>query len=323
MRAAVLHAFGETPRCEEVPELRAEPGQTRVEVLAVSLQNAERLLAGGEHYASAATYPKLPATVGLSGVGRVNGMVVGFGGCIPPHGAMAEATLVPTAAVPHFSAIPGGVDPALAAAVPASALTSLIPLAGSAALEKGETVLVQGATGFAGRLAVQIAKKLGAGRVVGTGRDAASLRALGDLGADAVIDLGKSEAKVTEAFVREAGDGYGVVIDYLWGRPTELLLATLVPKSFALPRAQTRVVHVGAAAGDAIALTGEMVRTSGVSISGMGGRMDRTKIPELAAQVFAWLASGELRAEVERVPLADIARAWRRTTHGSRLVVVP
>jgi NADPH2:quinone reductase len=184
-------------------------------------------------------------------------------------------------------------------------------------------VLVQGATGFAGRLAVQIARKLGAGRVVASGRDPASLCALPGLGADAVIDLAQPDDAVAAAFAREAGNGYDVVVDYLWGRPTELLLRGLVPTSFAPPRKLTRIVHVGAAAGDAIALRGEMVRTSGVSILGVGGRMDRAKLAECTATVFEWLRAGVLRAEVERVPLREIASAWPRVVHGSRLVVVP
>jgi len=322
MKAAVLHAFGEVPRYEEFPDPVPGGDQKLVEVRAVALENVVRGLASGTHYGSKATYPELPAVVGIGGVGALDGKTVTFGGCVAPFGAMAERTIVPASAVGYFMEVPDGVDPELASAVPSSAITALGSLSMAAPISPGAAVLVQGATGFAGRLAVQIAKLLGAGRVVGTGRDPASLQALPGLGADAVIDLARPDAVVRDAFAREAGDGYDVVLDYIWGHPTEVLLETLVPKGFAPPKALTRVVHIGAAAGHTVALAGEMVRTSGVSIVGLGG-LDRARFPEMTRTVFEWIRAGQLRAEVERVPLAQIAEAWVQKVHGRRLVITP
>lgn len=219
--------------------------------------------------------------------------------------------------------IPRGVDPAVAAAVPGTALASYLPLRFGARLEAGEAVLVQGATGFAGRLAVQVAKLLGAGRVVGSGRDPGSLRALLDLGADAVIDLTGSDEKVVAAFRQEAlGDGYGVVLDLLWGHPTEMFLQALTPEDLAFAAHQTRLVQIGAAAGPAIALPADALRTSGLRLQGAGDGLTAERVAEAMAQVWGWIQEGKLQAEVERVALRDIEHAWhRRDLHGRRQVV--
>jgi NADPH:quinone reductase-like Zn-dependent oxidoreductase len=174
VRAAVLHDFGAVPRCEEFPDPEPGPDDAVIEVRAVALENIDRAIAEGTHYSSHQMMPSLPAVVGQSGIGvRDDGVVVGFGGLRPPYGAMAERAVMPRA---YGVLIPDGIDAAAAAAVPSSALTALLPFRCGAKLEPGETVLVHGATGFSGRLAIQIAKLLGAGRVVGSGRHAASLR---------------------------------------------------------------------------------------------------------------------------------------------------
>lgn len=323
MRAAVLDRFGAVPSCREFPDPEPGPGDTLVDVRAVALENVDRAIAAGTHYATRHLMPSLPAVVGHGGVGTTGeGALVGFGGLRPPYGAMAERAVMPrVAAVP----IPDGVDPAVAASVPSSALTALLPFRCGAGLEPGETVLVQGATGFSGRLAVQVAKLGGAGRVVGSGRDPESLRALLDLGADAVVDLTGPDEEVVAAFRRAAGDaGYGVVLDYVWGRPTELLLRALVPDEIALDGRRTRLVHVGAGAGPTIALPGDALRTSGLRIMGAGDGVTPEAMRNPAGEVWAWIAAGELRTSIERVPLSDVERAWRTPPPpGARVVVMP
>jgi NADPH:quinone reductase-like Zn-dependent oxidoreductase len=209
--------------------------------------------------------------------------------------------------------------------VPRSALTALLPLLCGAKLEPGETVLVNGATGFSGRLAIQVARLLGAGRVVGSGRHPASLRSLGDLGADAAVDLTRADAAVVAAFRREAGDaGYAVVLDYLWGRPTELLLQALVPDQISFAQHRMRLVQIGVSAGPTVALAGEALRTSGLCIMGAGDSMTPEAVGEATRRVWEWIAAGKLEAAIERVPLHDIERAWLAAKpHGSRLVIVP
>jgi NADPH2:quinone reductase len=323
VRAAVLHQFGAVPRYEEFPDPELGPEDAVIAVRAAALENIDRAIAEGTHYSSRHMMPSLPAVVGLKGIGvRDDGALVGFGGVRPPYGAMAERVAAPRA---YGVPIPDGVDPAVAAAVPGSALTALLPLRCGAKLAPGEMVLVNGATGFSGRLAIQVARLLGAGRVVGTGRHRASLVALSRLGADAVVDLTLPDDAVVAAFRREAGDsGYGVILDFLWGYPTELLLEALVPDDLSFAQSATRLVQIGVGAGPTIALAGDTLRTSGLRIIGAGDAVTPEAVGDAARQVWEWIAGNRLEAAIERVALHDIERAWLTSDlHGTRIVIVP
>ena len=202
MKAAVLHHFGSIPRYEEFPDPTPGKEEILVQVKAVALEHVDKAMAKGTHYASRQLLPTLPAIVGTDGIAmRDDGQLVGFGGLRSPYGAMAEKAVFPKA---YHVPIPDGVDAASAATVPASALTSLFPLKWGAKLQPGETVLINGATGFTGKLAVQVARLLGAKRVIGTGRNPIALEELHDLGADAVIDLKQSDENIVAAFKQEA-----------------------------------------------------------------------------------------------------------------------
>jgi NADPH:quinone reductase-like Zn-dependent oxidoreductase len=255
MKAAVLHERDGVPRYEDFPDPVAADGEVIVEVRAVAVENVDRAVAAGTHYASAAMMPELPAIPGFDGIGTLpDGRLVGFGGIRPPYGALAERTVIKDGA---FAPIPEGLDPAVATVLP-SAITGL-SMRYAAGLQPGETVLVQGATGVAGRLAVQIARLLGAGRVIASGRDDARLR---ELGADETINTEINDDELQAAYAASRAD---VVADFLWGRPTELLLRAMVPASFAFPR-PVRLVHIGEVAGAELQLAGESLRTSGVEI---------------------------------------------------------
>lgn len=323
MKAAVLHRVGKAPRYEDFPDPVPAHDELVLRVQAVALDHVDKAVARGTHYASRQLLPRLPAIVGSDGIAALeDGRLVGFGGVRPPYGSLAERVPITNG---HYMSIPDGVDAATAAAVPASALTALLPLRWGVRLQPGETVLVNGATGFSGTLAIQVAKLLGAGRVVGSGRDEQTLRSLAALGADAVIDLKQSDKGIAEAFRREAGSsGYDVVLDFLWGRPTELLLATLVPSAITFARHRVRLVQIGEAAGPRVSLAADALRTSGVEISGAGAGLTPEGIAESASHVWEWITAGQLRAAIERVPLKEVARAWGRTNvHGTKLVIVP
>ena len=323
MKAAVIHAFGEVPQYEEFPDPIHDPGDTLIHVQAVVLENFDKMTAAGKHYASNHLFPTFPAVVGHSGVGTLaDGTLVSFGGVKPPFGTMAEKAVVPQHYAMYISPVPDSVAASVAAALPASALTSLLPLKYGARLQSGEAVLINGATGVSGRVALQIAKLLGAGRVVGTGRDEAGLRSIMQLGADAGIDLKQSDENITEAFLQEAGKGYDIVLDFLWGHPTELLLKTLVPKAAGFATHRTRFMQIGEAAGSAISLAAEMLRTSGVEMTGAGNIAPEV-VPEALKQVWEWIKENTLQIDIEEVPLKDIADAWQRTAEGKRIVIVP
>jgi NADPH2:quinone reductase len=322
MKAAVIDKFGDTPHYREFPDPKIEAGDVPIQIKAAVLENFDKMTAKGTHYASKQIFPQFPAIVGHSGVGTLeDGTLVAFAGAKPPYGTMAEKAVVPAIYKAYIMPVPHGVDAAVAASLPAAALTSLLSLRWGTKLQSGEIVLVNGATGVSGKLAVQIAKLLGAGRVIGTGRDGHGLRSIVKLGADAAIDLKQPDEKITEALIKEAGKGYDIVLDYLWGHPTELLFKTFVPKEAGFARHKTRFVQIGEAAGPTISLSAETIRTSGLEIT--GGNVPPEAVREALKQVWEWLAAGKLSIDIETVPLKDIAEAWHRKTEGKRIVIIP
>src|SRR5215472_8322396 len=199
MDAAVVHMLGNPPRCEQFPEPVAGENEVVVHVLAASLKPVDKQMAGGLHYASPR---KVPFICGTDGVGRLgDGQRVFFGGCRPPYGAMAQRTVVPKA---FIFPVPAGLDDELAAALPNPGVSAWLALTFRAKLAPGENVLILGATGVTGGLAVRIAKLLGAGRIVAAGRNQQVLHALLQRGADAVIRLDVPVEDLRQAFVKEA-----------------------------------------------------------------------------------------------------------------------
>ncbi len=320
MKAAVISKFDATPRYEDFTDPVPGEDEILVRVKAVVLENFEKLVAGGKHYSSRNMYPQFPSIVGHRGIGATaDGKLVGFYMMGSPYGAFAEK-----AVIKKFVPIPDGIDAAKAAAIPPSALTSYLPLKYNARLEKGETVLINGATGVSGRIAIQVAKMLGAGRVIGTGRNDKSLKLLGSLGADAIIDLKQSDEMLLEAFEKEKGEnGYDIVIDFLWGHPAEILMKSFIPKDMGLPQKLIRYIPIGAMAGAGAYVTGEMLRTSGLVLSGMG-IIKPEEISAGSKQVWDWIKEDKLQMDIEKLPLADIEKAWlRKDLDGKRMVIIP
>jgi NADPH:quinone reductase-like Zn-dependent oxidoreductase len=323
MKAAVLHHFGGVPTYEDFPDPVLEDGEILVQVKAVALENVDKAIAQGTHFASRQFLSQFPAIVGLDGIGILDsGQLVGFGGLHPPYGAMAEKAAIPAT---HTVPIPAGIDVVTAAAVPGSALTALFPLKWGARLQPGETVFINGATGFTGKLAVQVAKLLGAARVIGSGRNAQSLEALQGLGVDAVIDLKQPDHELTAAFKQEAGtSGYDVILDFLWGHPTELLLNALVPQELSFARRRVRLVQIGETAGSHISLAADTLRTSGLEILGASANLTPEAIAEGTRLAWEWIQTGRLSADIEQMLLKDVEDAWKRTdVQGKRIVIVP
>src|ERR1700684_811528 len=318
MNAAVLHALDKPPRFEQFPEPVPAAGEVVVKVCAAALKPVDKQIAAGTHYAC---FRELPAVCGLDGVGCLNdGSRVFFGGPRRPHGAMAERTVVRHT---QCFAVPDGLSDEVAAALPNPGVSAWLTLKERAKLAPGETVLILGATGVTGKLAVQIAKILGAGRVIAAARNEKALNSLLELGADAAIQLEKSREDLTKAFAREAGDkGFQVVIDYLWGPPTEALLAALTRNEFATIGSETRLVQVGESAGAAISLPAAVLRSTPLTIMGTAGMPAPEILMDALQQVLAYGASGNLLIDTERVPLADIESAWQREGR-SRLVIIP
>jgi NADPH:quinone reductase-like Zn-dependent oxidoreductase len=319
MKAAVLHALGKPPRYEDFPDPEPAQNEVIVHVKAASLKNIDKAMASGSHYDA---HRELPAICGVDGVGILDdGTRVFCGGARPPYGMMAEQTVVSRA---RCLPVPDGIDDNTAAALPNPALSSWLPLIGRSHLEPGETVLVLGATGVAGKLAIQIAKHLGAGRVVAAGRNQRVLETLPDLGADATIALDQSDQELSAAFRREKR--FDVVLDYVWGHPTEVLLDALTGHDVMAETNTLRLIEIGEMAGPTISLSAAALRSSGIEIYGSGGgsSIPRTAIFETFPQLWALAASGNLHIDTEAVPLAEAEDAWQRTDlPGRRLVLNP
>ncbi len=321
MHAAVLHTIGAVPRYEEFPEpvVSNKDGEVIVHVHAASLKPVDKQLASGSHYASQG---ELPRVCGSDGVGHLDdGQRVFFGGPRPPHGSMAQRTVVPRV---FTFPIPDNVNDETAAALPNPAISAWLSLAYRAKLVRGENVLILGATGVTGKLAVKIAKLLGAARVVAAGRNQQALNTLQALGADATISLALPETELREAFVREAGQsGFQVVIDYVWGPPAQAFLMAITRREFVVIQSETRFVQVGESAAPTITLPAAVLRSTAVTIMGTAGIPSRDVLVEAFQQIMAHAAKGDLQIDTERVPLADIENAWQRDQSGRRLVIIP
>jgi NADPH:quinone reductase-like Zn-dependent oxidoreductase len=320
MKAAVLHHLGQAPRYENFPDPEAGAQESLVRVRAASLKSVDKQLAAGTHYASPR---ELPAICGTDGVGTLgDGSRVFFGGARRPYGSMAERTVAPTA---YCFPIPDALDDATAAAIPNPGVSAFLSLTHRAKLVPGERVLILGATGVTGKLAAQIAKQLGAAQVIAAGRNPQQLEKLQKLGADSTIQLNQPEDTLRKAFAEAAGEqGFNVIIDYVWGRPTEVLLSAITRSEFAAVNPETRLVQVGEGASPTIALPAAVLRSTALTILGTAGMPPGEILVAAMHQILAWAASGTLQIETESVPLAEVETAWQQSeTPGRRRVLIP
>jgi NADPH2:quinone reductase len=320
MKAAVLHKLGQSPRYEDFTDPEAGPQETLVQVRAASLKSVDKQLAAGTHYASPR---ELPAICGTDGVGTLgDGSRIFFGGARRPYGAMVERTVVPAA---FCFPIPDALDDATAAAIPNPGVSAFLCLTHRAKLAPGERVLILGATGVTGKLATQIAKQLGAAQVIVAGRNPQQLEKLQKLGADSTIQLNQPAETLRKAFAEAAGEqGFNVIIDYVWGHPTEVLLSAITRSEFAPVNPETRLVQVGEGAGPTIALPAAVLRSTALTILGTAGMPAREILVAAMHQVLAWAASGALQIETESIPLVDVETVWQQPeTPGRRRVLIP
>jgi NADPH:quinone reductase-like Zn-dependent oxidoreductase len=320
MKAAVINGFGEVPQYGDFPDPSPVDGEVLIDIKASVLENFDKGTVSGKHYSSKTLYPQFPAIVGTDGIGMTpDGKMVAFGRIRAPYGAFAERTVAG-----YTVPVPDGIDAARASAIPSSVLTSLLPLKYSAKLQLGETVLVNGATGVSGRMAIQIAKMLGAGKVIATGRNEGSLALLPGLGADVMVDLKQSDEQVAGAFKDAAGEkGIDVVLDFIWGHPAEVLIGTFIPTEVGFAKRRVRYLQIGQKAGSHISLPASALRTSGLELMGIG-KIPFEIVQEEMKQVWSWIADEKIDMEIEEVPLADIASAWQRDDlEGKRLVIIP
>jgi NADPH:quinone reductase-like Zn-dependent oxidoreductase len=324
MKAAILTELGRPPSYGELPEPAPGEGEVVAEVRAAALKNIERALADGSHYASARL--PLPGQVGLDAVVRLPDGRRMYTGARPPGGAMAELMAVdPRTAVE----LPAGVDDAEAAALPNAGMSAWFALEYTGAIQPGQSVLVLGATGVTGSLAVQLAKhRFGAGRVVAAGRNAARLDRLVSLGADTTIRLGP-DGIADEVRRLHAERPFDLVVDYLWGSPAEQTLRALANDDLAAEFHRTRYAQVGEMAGPSIDLPASVLRSAGIELVGQGGGSVPKEafgrvVPEILPALFALLADREIGVDTSVRPLAEVTDAWTAPApSGVRVVLTP
>ena len=304
MRAAVVTEFGTPPTCREFAE--PQPGssdEVLVDVVAAGLHPRVRSQADGSHYTESGELPLVP---GIDGVGRApDGTLRYFVLPDTAMGAMAERTVVDTR---RSVVLPEDADPVLVAAGMNPAMSAWVALRRRIEFAAGQDVLVLGATGNAGRLAVQVAKHLGAGRVIAAGRDAGRLA---EVPADEALtfdELGK------------AAD-VDVVLDYVWGPPTAEALRTIVTERSDRGRPLTWV-EIGSVAGRTIELPSAALRAARLQLVGSGQGSVPTQ--DIVAELHALVKEiGTFRIDARAVPLQDVESAWRDTGSTQRLVVTP
>jgi len=320
MHAAVVHAFDAPPRYTTFADPVAAEGDLPVTVTAAGLHPIVKALAKGTHYGSTGELPFIP---GVDGVGRLeNGSRVFFGISRTPYGTFAERAL---AANWMCIPLPEGLDDATAAGIANPGMSSWVALTERAKFVAGEGVLILGATGVAGQLAVQIAKRLGARRVIAAGRNPQALEMLKELGANAVISLDQEHEPLVAAFRSEyAGTGVDVVLDYLWGHAAECALEAISQKGLRKAASRVRFVQIGESAGPAINLRAASLRSSGLELLGSGfGSASLNQIRAAIEEFFKAAVKEPFQFKIRTAPLSDVEALWNSPEQGTRLVFQP
>jgi NADPH:quinone reductase-like Zn-dependent oxidoreductase len=314
MKAAIVRGIGQSPVYGDFAEPVPSAGEKRIAVAAAAISQVVKSRASGKHYSSSGHFPFV---VGIDGVGRLDdGSRVYFVLPSAPHGSMAERTVVPAA---QCLALPDELDDLTAAAIANPGMSSWAAYTERARLRAGETVLVNGATGTAGRLAVQIARHLGAGKVIATGRNADALRSVAALGADVTIPLTESSEALEETFRQQFAQGVDVVIDYLWGKSAEcLLIAGAKAGADAVP---IRFVQIGAVSGADITLPSVVLRSSAIELMGSGiGSVAFDRFTYCIGELLRATVPGGFKIATNPVPLSEVEQAWPRD-EGTRRTV--
>jgi NADPH:quinone reductase-like Zn-dependent oxidoreductase len=313
MKAAIVKGPGEAPVYGDFAEPVAGEGETPINVTAAAISPVVRGRASGRHYSSSNRYPFI---AGVDGVGRrPDGTRVVFGMTRPPYGSMAERA---AAAEALCMPLPDGLDDVTAAAIANPGTSAWAALTIRAQLQRGETVLVNGATGAAGRLAVQVARHLGAAKVIATGRNAETLATVG---ADAVVVLNEDWDALEEAFREQFAGGVDVVLDYLWGKSAERLLVAAAKAG--IDDRPLRYVEIGTVSGADITLPGAVLRSSAITLMGSGfGGVPLDSIVKAGTEFFVAAAASGFSIVIRPVPLAEVGAVWDADDGGERVVLV-
>lgn len=308
MKAAIVSAAGEQPVYADFPEPQADEQHVIVSVKAAAVSQLAKARASGKHYSVTTHYPFI---TGIDGTGTLsNGDPVYFLAFDAPWGSMAERTLVPaTAIVP----LPASLDPVLAAAIANPGMSSWAALTRRAQLQPGETVLINGATGTSGGLAVRIARHLGAGKIIATGRNREVLDQLRAQGADITLTLDELPGALP-ALMKE---GIDIVLDYLWGQSALDIMQAAVAGG----EKSVRFVQIGSLSGQEITLHSKLLRSSGLTLMGSGlGSVSDADLIACISEMLNAAAESDFSVAFQMRPLSEVAQAWQEDDSRSRTV---
>lgn len=321
MKAAVIYQKGELPQYVDFEEPTAQnEHEILVNVKAVAIKHFDKGRAAGTHYSSDA--PKTTgAVIGGDGVclledgTRVYGMGI--------SGTLAEKAIINKQ---RMVKLPEGLSDSTAAALANAVIGSAMALRFKAIVQQGDVVLINGATGFTGMVAVQIAKHYGASKVIATGRNVQSLQNLLTIGADEIIAVTGDDEQFLQLVKQSQHEKpINVMIDYLWGRTAELLLSSLMGQGSFTNK--VRFVSVGSMAGDLIQLSAANLRSVDLQLTGSGlGSWSKQQVGQLFSEIlpemFQLAADHKLKVETIEVKLENIASLWNlNVSDGKRLVV--
>jgi NADPH2:quinone reductase len=309
MRAAIVSELGQPPRPGEVADPAQADAEVLVEIEAAPLNPIDLAVAAGRNPAG---HPPLPFVPGCEGIGTAGGRRVwvyreGIG--IARDGCMAESVAAPSKAI---TPVPEGADPAVAAAMGIAGMAGWASLSWRVPVREDDVVLVLGATGTVGNVAVQAARILGAARVIAAGRDH---QALDGLDVDAKVPL---EGDLVAAFREACEGGPTLIFDPLWGEPAAAAAEAAKPAA--------RIVQLGQSAGATAPITSAAIRFKGLEIYGYSNFiLPKDVLDREYARLVEHATNGDIQIEIERVPLDRIADAWEQQAASPhrKLVLIP
>ena len=319
MRAAVLSAPGEPPRYGEHPDPAPGAGETLVRVTAAPVVPLDLLCASGTSYFGRPAVPYVPGAQGVGVVERSSvcrpGQRVWFAtsaGMAPGDGGLAELC-----AVPDGDVVPVDAEVAddVVAALGLSAVAAWMSLTWRARLAAGEKVVVLGAGGAVGQVAVGAARLLGAERVVAVARAGESTERAARAGAHEVVALVPDAGELAAAVEKALGGTADVVIDPVFGVAASAACRVLGPGG--------RLVNLGGASGDLAELSSSVLRSRSVDVLGYtNNALTPAQRAEALTAVVGQAARGALAVAHAVLPLTDVEEGWRRVAEGGPRVVL-
>jgi NADPH:quinone reductase len=323
MKAIRIHETGgpEVMRLEEIETPTPKEGEVLVKVAAAGINYADLAQRAGTYLTRTRT-PMTPGfevagTIAAPGPG-VNSPAEGTSVIAFCEGGYAEYTIAQANTV---IPIPPGIDFAHAAALLVQGITAYQLLRESARIQSGESVLVHAAAGGVGTLAVQLAKLMGAGAVIGTASNADKLNLVRRLGADVAINYSEQDW-VEQLKNATGGKGVDIILEMVGGQVPEQSLQCLAPFG--------RMVVYGAASGQITQFSGIQLMYKNQAIIGywLTSQLRRPeRIAQAVMDLMQYLASGKLEIVVgQTFTLAQAAEAHRaiaeRKTQGKVVLLV-